>query len=201
MSKPTICVDFDGVIHAYSKGWTSATDIYDEPTDGAVQAIAKLRERFRVVVLSTRLTNGVAAVAAVRTWLEKHGIKVDSLSAKKVPAVAYIDDRAVNFDGCWARTTDEVMAFQPWTKAKLGVYVVDNIHTVVAYDEADAIEVIAEEMRLDEHFYEGIDKCDHARRCDDNGMIKYEDDDGRWRLPCWALVRSVGRGVLGMTEP
>lgn len=34
MSKKTICVDFDGVIHKYSKGWQGDV-IYDEPVEGA----------------------------------------------------------------------------------------------------------------------------------------------------------------------
>ncbi len=40
-----IAVDFDGVIHRYSKGWHDGT-IYDPPMDGCYDAMNQLKERF-----------------------------------------------------------------------------------------------------------------------------------------------------------
>ena len=34
-------------------------------------------------------------------WLKKYGIEVDGVTAEKLPAVAYVDDRAVEFNGVW----------------------------------------------------------------------------------------------------
>lgn len=50
----TIAIDFDGVIHQYSKGWQNG-EIYDEPVKGAFKTINDLMERgFSVIIFSTR---------------------------------------------------------------------------------------------------------------------------------------------------
>lgn len=36
MSKPTICVDFDGCLHAYTSGWQGAEVVSDPPVPGAI---------------------------------------------------------------------------------------------------------------------------------------------------------------------
>jgi len=88
----TIAVDFDGVIHAYGAGWLDGT-CYDLPVPGAKAALETLHSSgFRVVVFTTRQD-----LAAVATWLYFYNIPYDELTNKKVPALAYIDDRAVRF--------------------------------------------------------------------------------------------------------
>jgi len=118
----TVAVDFDGVIHAYSKGWHDGT-IYDEPMPGAIEGIKKLQERFAVFVFTSRDPGSVAR------WLCREGVMAVEDSAveafrgddpgegkrpvyevqfwdsqelvlvtnRKLPAVVYIDDRAVPF--------------------------------------------------------------------------------------------------------
>mgnify|MGYP003657985253 FL=1 len=47
----TIAIDFDGVIHKYSKGWQGLQNAYDPPNDGAVESIKRLKELgFRLVI-------------------------------------------------------------------------------------------------------------------------------------------------------
>lgn len=202
MSKQTICIDFDGVIHGYSKGWTTAEDVYDEPTPGAKEAIAKLRETFKVVVMSTRFRNNKGLWAASR-WLEKHEIHVDDMSHTKVPAVAYIDDRAINFAGDWTSVLRDVAGFQPWTKGRLGVYEVGGVETVVAYNKVDAIEVVKEVCGVDGDDLQYA-KDNGVERLDDDKIVEYWEDgsapEKKWRAPAWVWAKAMGRSMLCSTE-
>ncbi|WP_431046755.1 hypothetical protein ACQUSR_32340 [Streptomyces sp. P1-3] len=104
----TVAVDFDGVIHAYRRGWADGS-IYDEPVPGAMEALRILMREYAVFVYTTR------DPAQVADWLAGYGFEVvaDSPGARhrrmwnrrgqllvtgwKLPASAYIDDRAVRF--------------------------------------------------------------------------------------------------------
>jgi hypothetical protein len=117
----TVAVDFDGVIHAYSKGWHDGT-IYDEPMPGAIEGLRKLQERYAVFVFTSR-----RATADVAAWINRHALgaveavheasgdtrefwnnqEVILVTNRKLPAVAYIDDRAVPFT-----TWDYLLAVQ-----------------------------------------------------------------------------------------
>jgi hypothetical protein len=101
----TVAVDFDGVIHAYRKGWHDGT-IYDDPVPGAFDALRSLMERYAVFVHTTRDAASVADWISDRTgirttniyagefWNGRGEILVTNL---KYPAIAYIDDRAIRF--------------------------------------------------------------------------------------------------------
>lgn len=55
--KKTVCMDFDGVIHAYTSGWdkvNGATSILDGPVEGIKTVIEELRKDYKVVIVSTR---------------------------------------------------------------------------------------------------------------------------------------------------
>lgn len=56
---PTIAVDFDGVIHRYSKGWHDGT-IYDDLMPGACAALKQLMEKHAVFIHTTRSQADVA---------------------------------------------------------------------------------------------------------------------------------------------
>jgi hypothetical protein len=107
----TVAVDFDGVIHAYSKGWQDGS-IYDGPVPGAFDALRELMKRYAVFVFTTR------DAASVADWISDHtGIRTTNMDPpefwneqgeilvtnRKYPAVAYIDDRAVRFVN-WPQT-------------------------------------------------------------------------------------------------
>ena len=92
----TIAVDFDGVIHRYSRGWQGGA-LYDPPMEGAAQAIHRLiEEGYKVVVLTTRTDH-----LNIQIWMRDNGFPEIPITSTKMPAIAYIDDRAVRFTN-WA---------------------------------------------------------------------------------------------------
>lgn len=100
----TIAVDFDGVVHKYGKGWQDGS-IYDGPMPGALQGLRQLMEREPVFIFTARRVEDVAS------WLLDRGLSVRVgfdgpfwntpgrllVTNRKLPARAYLDDRAVLF--------------------------------------------------------------------------------------------------------
>lgn len=114
--KQTVILDFDGVIHSYSSGWQGAAVIPDPPTSGSREAIAILRERYTVVVVSSRC-HQPGGIEAIRNWLSKHSIEVDAVTNDKPPHIVVVDDRAIRFTGCWQSVIDGIpSAAIPWNK-------------------------------------------------------------------------------------
>lgn len=111
--KQTIAVDFDGVIHRYSRGWQDGT-IYDPPVDGAREALERLHRRYKVVIFTTRVNPEMRGsnvqMDRVVDWLEENGFRkgvhFDEVTHVKPPAVVYIDDRALHFTS-WDQALDE----------------------------------------------------------------------------------------------
>jgi hypothetical protein len=120
-----IAVDFDGVLHDYTEGWKDGS-IYGEFMPGAVSALTKLMARYAVFVHTTRSPRQVAY------WIEDrsgHAFECEPLpwwkpwrrfhnqqglllvTNRKLPAVAYIDDRAVKFVD-WDQALAEVLDVQ-----------------------------------------------------------------------------------------
>jgi len=100
-----IMIDFDKVIHKYSVGWQEGI-IYDEPVKGIKNAINYFKKDYEVIIFTTRLSetsNGKEGVEKQRKmieeWLNKYDIKVDGMTAEKLPAILYIDDRTYCFEG------------------------------------------------------------------------------------------------------
>ncbi len=103
----TICVDWNGVLDTYA-GWRGP-EHRDPPRPGARDFLAALHARgFEVVVLSSR------EPAVVQAWLAEHGLAdlVGRVTNAKVPATAYVDDRAIRFAGDFAATLRELDAFR-----------------------------------------------------------------------------------------
>lgn len=91
----TIAVDFDGVIHDYKNGFQDGS-IYGEPVEGAIKGIKKLQEEgYTIVVFTARNNDNLWLVEA---WLgEVCGLGNIKVTNKKIPALAYIDDRGIRF--------------------------------------------------------------------------------------------------------
>lgn len=119
----TVSIDFDGVIHAYSKGWADGS-CYDVPMPGAIAGIRTLLNFYAVFILSTRDPNQIIE------WLRKHapevpcGLVADGekfwnqrgvvgVTNRKLPAMVYIDDRAFLFKS-WDETMKSSSDFALW---------------------------------------------------------------------------------------
>jgi hypothetical protein len=97
-----LAIDFDGVLHAYSKGWQGGA-IYDDPLPGAKAALDELAQRFDLVIFTARVDH-----EAVRTWLrEKLGLPYLEVTSVKPAAWAYVDDRGITFRS-WPECLDEI---------------------------------------------------------------------------------------------
>lgn len=132
MSKPILCLDFDGVIHSYKSGWKGADVIPDPPVDGAIDFISRALEHFRVAIFSSR-TGQPGGLAAMKAWVRKaffdywgsHPVYADDLLAEiewpteKPSAFVTIDDRALTFDGTWP-ALEVIKDFKPWNKRPFG---------------------------------------------------------------------------------
>lgn len=122
----TIAVDFDGVIHSYRRGWQDGS-IYDQPMPGALDGLRDLLDHDSVFVFTARDPEQVAPWlerygfdvttdescerchggfiievpcrackgSGLRTFWNQRGQLL--VTNRKLPASAYLDDRAVRF--------------------------------------------------------------------------------------------------------
>ncbi|HEX3523894.1 MAG TPA: hypothetical protein VHT52_17635 [Stellaceae bacterium] len=128
MSKPILCVDFDGVIHSYTSGWKGASVVPDPPVPGAIAFLREAVKHFRVAIFSTR-SNQEGGGYAMRDWLGHHIIEEEpdiigqdppwfaaiEWPTEKPAAMVTLDDRAITFTGIWP-SMDELLTFTPWNK-------------------------------------------------------------------------------------
>jgi len=97
-------IDFDKVIHKCSKGFYDGT-IYDEPVEGAYDALERLSKDYTVIVYTCKakpdrgLVNGKTGTELVWEWLKEQNMAqfVSKVTAEKPRARFYIDDKAVRF--------------------------------------------------------------------------------------------------------
>lgn len=111
-----IIMDFDGVIHLDQKEWVDVDIIQDEPIEGINETIQKLRaDGYYIFVQSARCHYNNCMIA-IQQFLDKHGIIVDGITSRKLPAKIYIDDRAITFNGNPNDLYEAVCNFKPWNK-------------------------------------------------------------------------------------
>jgi hypothetical protein len=128
MSKPLLCLDFDGVIYGFQSGWQGADCVPDPPVPGALSFISAALDYFTVVVFSSR-SGQPGGSYAMQRWLREHWLdaglpgdkeKLIGWPIEKPAAFLTIDDRALTFDGTWPDVRN-LLNFKPWNKReKLG---------------------------------------------------------------------------------
>ena len=125
-NKPILCLDFDGVIHSYEKGWQNG-EIYGTVTPGFFEWMEEAEEHFRLMVYSSR-SGSDAGRQAMREWLwQEHAKWMHAGNGHKLarppiefppdkpPAFLTIDDRAITFPGRWDWLPPETLReFKPW---------------------------------------------------------------------------------------
>lgn len=160
----TVVFDFDGVIHSYTSGWKGETNIPDPPVPGIQEALKEIHDAgYEVVVVSTRCKT-VLGRMAIENWLDMYGMtqEVDKVCKEKPPAIAYIDDRAICFDGHPETLLKKIQNFQPWYK------IPTLTQTNEPLTQAD------------------LDSMDY-----DKVWIDYEDGTGEWALVCRGYIYSI----------
>lgn len=132
MAKPILCVDFDGVIHSYERGWQNG-EIYGTVVPGFFEWVEQVRDHFKIVIYSSRSKDD-EGVTAMGFWLHQQrndwiksggqGNPTEPLAIEftneKPPAFLTIDDRAIRFEGNWNApelSLDALRTFKPWTQA------------------------------------------------------------------------------------
>jgi len=106
VGRKRICIDFDGVIHAYSQGYKDGT-IYDPPMKGCKNILEQLSKKYELICFSARINAGNEhGKPEMIRWLKKYDLLkyFKEITDTKVPAILYIDDSAVRHT-TWISTT------------------------------------------------------------------------------------------------
>ncbi len=126
MTKPILCLDFDGVVHSYTSGWKDAAVIPDPHVPGFFEFLEEAVKVFDVQIFSSR-SHQEGGIAAMSAWLIREraawreaggrGSQVVSVSfpTNKPSAMVSIDDRAITFTGTWPPVS-WLAAFVPWNR-------------------------------------------------------------------------------------
>lgn len=118
--KPILCLDFDGVIHDYRRGWQDGV-IYGGLTPGFLTWVEDAAKLFDLVVYSSR-SKDPGGIEAMQAWLDKQSVPKGLLrfAHEKPAAFLTIDDRAIRFEGHWSVSEllpENLRQFKPWMLA------------------------------------------------------------------------------------
>lgn len=127
--RPILCIDFDGVIHRYSRGWQGG-ELYDPVTEGFFEWALEAQELFTLVIYSSRSKSAEGRLD-MQIWLDvqfqewkrkaigqrgKIAKPVFTFANEKPNAFLTIDDRCVRFDGVWSMyRPSDLRRYEPWT--------------------------------------------------------------------------------------
>mgnify|MGYP003118900712 CR=1 FL=1 len=109
-----VAIDFDGVVHDFSKGWHDGT-CYGAPLPGSLEAIKELSKDYNIIIFTAKvkpsrpLVNGMTGHQLVTQWLKNHKVfqYIDEITCEKPRAQIYIDDKGYRFEN-WQDTLKQV---------------------------------------------------------------------------------------------
>jgi hypothetical protein len=125
--RPIICVDFDGVIHSYEKGWQNG-ELYGHVVPGFFEWVENVQERLRIVIYSSR-SKDIEQIKKMSEWLNKERVVYQRRIGRKFGDMTFefahekpaawitIDDRAITFNGDWSSpelSVQGLLTFKPW---------------------------------------------------------------------------------------
>ena len=130
--RPVICIDFDGVIHSYERGWQGG-EIYGTVVPGFFGWAIAAAEGFDLVVYSSR-SKDAALADKMKSWFwgqftqwclrndeDPDTVPLNVTFAHEKPAAwLTIDDRAIQFRGDWADpalSSAAIKSFKSWMSA------------------------------------------------------------------------------------
>jgi len=142
-TKPILCLDFDGVIHSYERGWQGG-EIYGSTLPGFWEWCEKAVKRFQLWIYSSR-SKDPNGTLSMELWLRQQapqnwqctdrpttgGPILRFLDAQRAEVIWFvfahekpsafltIDDRAIQFKGHWDSEELEpelLRQFTPWNK-------------------------------------------------------------------------------------
>lgn len=114
----TVCFDFDGVIHSYKQPWKDSCIIPDPPVNGIDKLLKKLViNDYEIVICSSRC-NIEEGKQAIKDWLDKYDLSqyISEITNSKPPALCYVDDRGVTFNGKPEEMYEKIIKFRPWNR-------------------------------------------------------------------------------------
>lgn len=110
-----VAVDFDATLYPWRP-------IYEQPDPlpGAVSAMKRLKAAgYRIVIFTSRLSPTWLATRKydageqrdlIEGMLKRDGIPFDEITSEKIPAVWYLDDRAIRMTGDnWSEVVDYIL--------------------------------------------------------------------------------------------
>lgn len=114
-ARGVVLVDFDGVLYPWEPIMSEP-----DPLPGAVEAMQRFRRAgLRVVIFTSRLSPTWLSETGytegdqrghIERLLHRDGIPHDLITAEKIPAEWYLDDRAIRFrDGEWPAIVDWIL--------------------------------------------------------------------------------------------
>lgn len=105
----TIAIDLDGVLNTYCGNYNE--NEIAPPKEGVHEFLAKLAENYKIEIFTVRNTKLTAK------WLIDNDLDryVSNITNVKNPfASAFIDDRAIRFNGDYDETLNEITGFKPY---------------------------------------------------------------------------------------
>lgn len=105
----TIAIDLDGVLNTYCGNYNE--NEIAPPKEGVHEFLAKLAENYKIEIFTVRNTK-LTAKWLIGNDLDRY---VSNITNVKNPfASAFIDDRAIRFNGDYDETLQEITFFKPY---------------------------------------------------------------------------------------